>query len=912
MACGTNHNLLLSVPLSSFASHPIENNSKNDPSTMVAQPEPICRPSLVHHGAAATSSLHGLLWVNLPCRSQCNGYEGERSCVVYASHGILNLCQEQRVATAIGSPISSSSSSEPVWSVRETLLSTYHNEAAIITSLCSIEDRTGTLVALAAGYSDGSVVVWFCIDGNDAAAAAAAAASTARWYEQPLSTPLTTPVTDIDGILIDNASVQLAMCSSTGSHLWQGHIPPSSLSLSSSSILNTSTVPIGTKDRDNTTVPLLQVPANVVRMAPINEASRRALLLVGTAASRHNKIYVYYLSASTDHNPAQSSSASSSPSSSLVPSPPTPQLVGSMRGHEAWLTSFAFWQSLDKPDVLWLASGSQDCRIRLWEFKDSTTNSAGMMDDGNDKTDDYDDYDDDEARLEVLHKDGTHTQVSLEALLYGHEESVTSVLWHPDPQRLYRQDRVLLSSSMDRTLLLWTCHTGVWTPLTRVGAAGGILGGSLGSSMLGFVGAAVEPTHGRCLVGHAYGGALHFWSLDDQDQIDQSGRGGPTDEAKDTEELAVQNVWKASPCVTGHFDGVVDCCWEASTGAYLLTASSDKTCRLWAPAHPCTIDNSGIDPIWVELARPQVHGYSLNTITSLSSTSHPHLMVSGADEKEIRVLDAPLRTTERFASLLPDNPAVERPERAYIPSLGLSNKASPDNENDTNQEYDDGDGVANTPELANHSRLPLERDLGVESLWPEVRKLYGHNTEIYRLASVVVIESITITDDEGNQQERRQEVGIVASSAKARDAVDASIRIWIAETGKCLQVLTGGHKSTVATLAFSSDGVWLASAGKDRRLCLWNRQQRPQAMTTETASPIEYVLAASVGSAHKRIVWSVHFCPTRPELLASGSRDGVVKIWRVGTGGGGDDDNESICRELWYVCMVMAVARLLW
>ena len=42
-----------------------------------------------------------------------------------------------------------------------------------------------------------------------------------------------------------------------------------------------------------------------------------------------------------------------------------------------------------------------------------------------------------------------------------------------------------------------------------------------------------------------------------------------------------------------------------------------------------------------------------------------------------------------------------------------------------------------------------------------------------------------------------------------------------------------------------------------------------------------YELSAAVDSAHKRIVWSVHFCPNRPDILASGSRDGLVKIWHV-------------------------------
>jgi WD40 repeat protein len=163
--------------------------------------------------------------------------------------------------------------------------------------------------------------------------------------------------------------------------------------------------------------------------------------------------------------------------------------------------------------------------------------------------------------------------------------------------------------------------------------------------------------------------------------------------------------------------------------------------------------------------------------------------------------------------------------------------------------------------------LPLERDLGAVSLWPEVGKLYGHNTELYCLTSTLTAKSGTRVDGPFTSE------NLVASSAKARYVEDASIRIWDVESGKCVQVLVGGHKSTVATLAFSPDGTYLASSGKDRRLCIWTR-------SAESAGG-PFTLATEVDSAHKRIVWSVHFCPHDPTMLATGGRDGNVKIWRL-------------------------------
>lgn len=660
----------------------------------------------------------------------------------------------------------------------------------------------------------------------------------------------------------------------------------------------------------------------VIAISPIHEtavctvqwhyfsSTKNLCLLVGTAAPRHNKIHIHQI---RNQGQKPRDNFHNYEKEHGLRAPRLIHYVGALVGHEDWITCFDWWEPLlerlDDDDAVvdrqrtvdivsstrtnaaatsptsvssstchpLLASGSQDCKIRLWMFRshqtktmvgkmttsnaDSTLNDAEECtdvthstnidkdhSDGENSVHDHHDADEDdeegESRLEMITQvtDSDHTiitSITLEALLIGHEESVTSVIWHPNPQDLYGHDQLLISSSLDRSILLWgSSDEGIWVPLTRVGSAGGILGGAVGSSLLGYCQVTVDPRSGRHMIGHAYGGSLHIWSAHESlsEQIT------PT---LSLEERASFVRWKASPCITGHFHGVTDLCWEACKGEYLLTVGNDQTCRLWAPVQLISGDN-----VWLELARPQVHGYTLSAVGSLSTRKHRHLFVSGADEKEIRVFDAPRATLRLLQAIsrnsTPLEDSIDRVERAFIPALGLSNKANI---------ADRAEEVGDAEEASADAKLPVERDLGAASLWPEVRKLFGHNTELYCFAVYT------------NKDENKDDV-LLASSCKARTVQDASIRLWNVSTG-AVQVLEGGHKSTVATLDFSSDGNWLASSGKDRRLCLWKREIS------------EYNLAWVKDSAHKRIIWSVSFCPNDSSMLASGSRDGCIKIWHV-------------------------------
>lgn len=376
--------------------------------------------------------------------------------------------------------------------------------------------------------------------------------------------------------------------------------------------------------------------------------------------------------------------------------------------------------------------------------------------------------------------------------------------------------------------------------------------GDAGANHLGYYTAMFSPK-GDALVAHGYTGALHYWHRSSHD-------GG----------------WLPKPAPGGHVAPIVDACWSANSTC-LLTVSIDQTARM--------ITQFKEGGTWCEIARPQIHGHDFNGVAALygggnaSNHSDSHFrFASVSEEKVIRVFQAPRAFEDTLALAQGKTPPPPSSTLdgcgndvlgASVPALGLSNRAvyvgnNTSIEEERNKakanssfEYGEGPDFAPFSAPAVVAGPPLEEHLAQSTLWPEIHKLYGHGNEVYCLAA----------DPRGQW---------LASASRAQSASTAGIRLWDLATwtpakGPPLE----GHVLTVTHLEFSPDGCWLASCSRDRSLSLFKRVESDDDDDDRPCMPVQ-----KVSKAHARIIWGLSWSKNS-KLLATGSRDGSVKVWTL-------------------------------
>lgn len=388
-------------------------------------------------------------------------------------------------------------------------------------------------------------------------------------------------------------------------------------------------------------------------------------------------------------------------------------------GHTDWVRSLSFICHLPAssssstpesagdydlaPGELLLASGSQDNYIRLWRFSRLSTSPTAPTpavdtppSTGLDALDELEKtlaaVDEEELRVKahdfvVEGVEGTFSCAS-EAVLLGHDAWVTGLNWAPHLPSSSSSSQPtlrLLSTSADRSLILWepvssgdalpstssasrakaAPHSSfVWTSTYRFGEFSS-------TTNLGFFGA-LWGMGGRGVLASGWGGSWHVWRLE----------GGAEEEGGES--------WEPQVAITGHLGAVKQVQWEPK-GDYLVSCASDMSTRLWGSWRrngketwhgaffPFFAPRKRTDErLRAELARPQIHGYPLASL-AFTPNSNRLQFVSGADEKIVRVFDAPgvfLSSLKTLSGLEFEEGEKEgRPLAANVPPLGLSNRA---------------------------------------------------------------------------------------------------------------------------------------------------------------------------------------------------------------------------------------------
>jgi elongator complex protein 2 len=315
----------------------------------------------------------------------------------------------------------------------------------------------------------------------------------------------------------------------------------------------------------------------------------------------------------------------------------------------------------------------------------------------------------------------------------------------------------VLSASMDKSVIMWQPEgadagvgagmgggassvaaqeaaearmwEGVWQPVLKVGAAGGAVAGFHGAFLTRDL---------SLLFAHGFQGSLHSWAVTPSAAAAGTQVLGrrctdglpclPSAPAFSLHALKEESIVQPRPCAQGHAGPVTDLQW-APSGDYLLSASLDFTTRVWAPvalqggaacrpelvvAEPEPSSGAGggtgregsaachqpLLPVWLEVSRPQIHGYEMNAAVLPAHPRLRHRLISAGDEKVLRVFDAPRLFTRTLRLLRQPAAALEsgadpsdssgssaadgdgegnddagRAEFAYVPELALTNKA---------------------------------------------------------------------------------------------------------------------------------------------------------------------------------------------------------------------------------------------
>jgi WD40 repeat protein len=102
-------------------------------------------------------------------------------------------------------------------------------------------------------------------------------------------------------------------------------------------------------------------------------------------------------------------------------------------------------------------------------------------------------------------------------------------------------------------------------------------------------------------------------------------------------------------------------------------------------------------------------------------------------------------------------------------------------------------------------------------------------------------------------------------------------KLWDAATGELLFVLPGGSGASAQLPVFTPDGRYVAVAGQDGKVSMWDTATGRQYLTFATGTPVD----SQIGFSHDCTTPSTAPYPWCGSFLVTGNRDGSVRFWDV-------------------------------